>query len=80
MGEILEFKNNDLNELKKLMNRLIEEYEDLEDQLMDLEDFQPPEDDKKELALWEEEYKALEARLDDLDNRIVEIQNKISAE
>lgn len=77
MAEILEFKSNDLNELKKLMNKLIEEYEDIEDQLMDLEDFQPEEDDKREFALWEEEYKFLEAKLDALDSRIVEIQNKI---
>lgn len=77
MGEILEFKNNDLNELKKLMNSLIEEYEDVEDQLFDLEDFQPPEDDKNEFALWEEEYKFLEQKLDELDDRIVKIEEKI---
>ncbi len=77
MGEILELKNDNSAELKKLMNKLIEEYVDLEDQLYDLEDFQPDEDDKKEFALWEEEYKSLEARLDDLDKRIVEIQDKL---
>ena len=77
MGEILEFKTDDLSELKKLKNRLIEEYEDLEDQLFDLEDFMPDEDDKKEFALWEEEYKFLEGKLDELDRRIVEIQEKL---
>ena len=77
MGEILEFKTDDLSELKKLKNRLIEEYEDLEDQLFDLEDFMPDEDDKKEFALWEEEYKFLESKLDDLEKRIVEIEDKI---
>ena len=77
MGEILEFKADDLSELKKLKNRLIEEYEDLEDQLFDLEDFMPDEDDKKEFALWEEEYKFLLSKLDDLESRIVEIEEKI---
>ncbi len=77
MAEILEFKTDDLSALKKLKNQLIEEYEEIEDQLFDLEDFQPDEDDKKEFALWEEEYKFLEAKLDDLENRIVEIEEKI---
>ncbi len=77
MGEILEFKNDNPTELKKLLNKLIEEYEDLEDQLYDLEDFQPDEEDEKEFALWKEEYKNIETRLDDLDNKIVEIQDKL---
>lgn len=77
MAEILEFKTDDLSALKKLKNQLIEEYEEIEDQLFDLEDFQPDEDDKKEFALWEEEYKVLEAKLDNLENRIVEIEGKI---
>ena len=77
MGEVLEFKNNSLSELEKLKNQLIEEYEDLEDQLFDLEDFPPEEDDKKEIALWEEEYKSIEIRLEELDKQIVEIQDKI---
>ena len=77
MAEILEFKTDDLSALKKLKNQLIEEYEEIEDQLFDLEDFQPDEDDKKEFALWEEEYKVLEAKLDTLENRIVEIEGKI---
>ncbi|MBQ4645545.1 MAG: hypothetical protein IJB72_07280 [Clostridia bacterium] len=77
MAEILKFKTDDLSALKKLKNQLIEEYEEIEDQLFDLEDFQPDEDDKKEFALWEEEYKVLEAKLDNLENRIVEIEGKI---
>ncbi len=77
MAEILEFKNNDLNELKKLKTQLIEEYEEIEDQLFDLEDFQPDEDDKKEFALWEEEYKFLLAKLDDLESKIMELEEKI---
>ncbi len=77
MAEILEFKTDDLSALKKLKNQLIEEYEEIEDQLFDLEDFHPDEDDEKEFALWEEEYKFLESKLDDLENRIVEIEEKI---
>ena len=77
MAEILEFKIDDLSALKKLKNQLIEEYEEVEDQLFDLEDFQPDEDDKKEFALWEEEYKFLEGKLDNLEKRIVEIEEKI---
>ncbi len=77
MAEILEFKTDDLSALKKLKNQLIEEYEEIEDQLFDLEDFQPDESDKKEFALWEEEYKFLEGKLDDLEARIVEIEEKI---
>jgi predicted nuclease with TOPRIM domain len=77
MGEILEFKTDDLSSLKKLKNQLIEEYEEIEDQLFDLEDFMPDEDDKKEFALWEEEYKFLEGKLDDLESRIVELEEKI---
>lgn len=74
MTEILEFQGKtDLNEL---MNRLIEEYEELEDQLFDLEDFMPDEDDKKELALWQEEYMLLNERLDKLHKEIVAIQEK----
>lgn len=77
MAEILEFKTDDLSALKKLKNQLIEEYEEVEDQLFDLEDFQPDEDDKKEFALWKEEYKFLEGKLDDLENKIVELEEKI---
>ena len=77
MAEILEFKTDDLSALKKLKNQLIEEYEEIEDQLFDLEDFMPDEDDKKEFALWEEEYKFLLSKLDELENRIVEIEEKI---
>ena len=77
MAEILEFKIDDLSALKKLKNQLIEEYEEIEDQLLDLEDFQPDEDDKKEFALWEEEYKFLLSKLDELENKIVEIEEKI---
>ena len=64
MGEILEFRADDLSALKKLKKQLIEEYEEIEDQLFDLEDFMPDEDDKKEFALWEEEYKFLEAKIE----------------
>lgn len=77
MAEILEFKTEDLSALKKLKKQLIEEYEEIEDQLFDLEDFQPDEDDKKEFALWEEEYKFLLSKLDDLESKIVEIEEKI---
>ena len=77
MAEILEFKTDDLSALKKLKNQLIEEYEEVEDQLFDLEDFQPDEDDKKEFALWEEEYKFLLSKLDELENKIVELEEKI---
>lgn len=77
MAEILEFKTDELSALKKLKNQLIEEYEEIEDQLFDLEDFMPDEDDKKEFTLWEEEYKFLEGKLDDLEKRIVEIEDKI---
>ena len=77
MAEILEFKTDDLSALKKLKNQLIEEYEEIEDQLFDLEDFQPDEDDKKEFVLWEEEYKFLLSKLDELENKIVEIEEKI---
>lgn len=77
MAEILEFKTDDLSALKKLKNQLIEEYEEIEDQLFDLEDFMPDEDDKKEFVLWEEEYKFLLSKLDELENKIVEIEEKI---
>ena len=77
MAEILEFKIDDLSALKKLKNQLIEEYEEIEDQLFDLEDFMPDEDDKKEFVLWEEEYKFLLSKLDDLENKIVELEEKI---
>ena len=77
MAQILEFKADDLSALKKLKKQLIEEYEEIEDQLFDLEEFMPDEEDKKEFALWEEEYKFLEAKLDDLENRIVELEEKI---
>ena len=77
MAEILEFKIDDLSALKKLKNQLIEEYEEIEDQLFDLEDFQPDEDDKKEFALWEEEYKFLLSKLDEFENKIVELEEKI---
>lgn len=77
MGEILEFRADDLSALKKLKKQLIEEYEEIEDQLFDLEDFMPDEGDKKEFALWEEEYKFLEAKLDELESRIVELEAKI---
>lgn len=78
MAEILEFKTDDLSALKKLKNQLIEEYEEIEDQLFDLEDFQPDEDDKKEFVLWEEEYKFLLSKLDALENKIVELEEKIN--
>lgn len=77
MAEILEFKTDDLSALKKLKNQFIEEYEEIEDQLFDLEDFQPDEDDKKEFVFWEEEYKFLLSKLDALENKIVEIEEKI---
>lgn len=77
MAEILEFKTDDLSALKKLKNQLIEEYEEIEDQLFDLEDFQPDEDDKKEFVLWEEEYKFLLSKLDELENKIVELEEKV---
>lgn len=77
MAEILEFKTDDLSALKKLKNQLIEEYEEIEDQLFDLEDFMPDEDDKKEFVLWEEEYKFLLSKLDELENKIVELEEKI---
>ena len=78
MAEILEFKTDDLQAFKKLKNQLIEEYEEFEDQLFDLEDFMPDEDDKKEFALWEEEYKFLLSKLDELEKRIVELEEKIN--
>ena len=57
MGEIYEFSNK--KDIEAKMERLSEEYDDLEDQLLDLEDFAPDKDDKKEYALWQELQKMI---------------------
>ena len=67
MGEIYEFSNNSQKEIEALIEKLSEEYDDLEDQLLDLEDFMPDEDDAREYVLWKEEYSAIEKRMAEIE-------------
>lgn len=64
-------------ELIKKLGLLEEKYDDLEDQIFDLEDFEPDEDDKKEHKVWEEERELLINRLNGLDLEIEELKKTI---
>ena len=76
MGEIYEFSNK--KDIEAKMECLSDEYDDLEDQLLDLEAFQPDKDDKKEYALWQEEYANLEKRMAEIEKEYDELQKKLN--
>ena len=76
MGEIYEFTNQ--KEIEAKIECLSEEYDELEDQLLDLEDFMPDKDDKKEYALWQEEYEALENRMAEIEKEYDELQKSLN--
>ncbi len=76
MAEILKFEKSNSDELFRLRDKILEELDDLEDQIYDLEEYEP-EDDEKELALWKEEYNALVDRFERLEKQLDEIESKL---
>ncbi len=76
MGEIYEFTNQ--KEIEAKIECLSEEYDELEDQLLDLEDFMPDKEDKKEYALWREEYEALENRMAEIEKEYDQLQKRLN--
>ena len=46
--------------------------------ILDLEDFMPDKDDKKEYALWQEEYEALENRMAEIEKEYDELQKRLN--
>ncbi len=76
MAEILKFQQNSNEALRTIRDKILEELDDLEDQIYDLEEYEP-EDDEKELALWKEEYNALVDRFQKLEQQLDEIESKL---